>query len=54
MRPQLVRDLAAAGKEGSEEGIAGLLRGAEEAVIVWGERVGRGDAPWPDSADDSS
>ena len=34
--------LAAEVKGGSDTGIAGLLRGAEEAVIVWGERIGRG------------
>ncbi|MCO5315757.1 MAG: NADH-quinone oxidoreductase subunit NuoG [Solirubrobacterales bacterium] len=32
-------DLAAAVKAGSEEGIAGLLRGAEDVVILWGERI---------------
>lgn len=31
-------------KSGSEEGIAGMLRGAEDLVIVWGERILRGEA----------
>lgn len=29
-------------KSGSDEGIAGLLRGADDVVIVWGERILRG------------
>ncbi|MGK2956742.1 MAG: molybdopterin oxidoreductase family protein, partial [Solirubrobacterales bacterium] len=37
-----LRQLAADIQGGSEEGIAGLLRGADHAVIVWGERIGRG------------
>jgi NADH-quinone oxidoreductase subunit G len=37
-----LRQLAADLKAGSDEGVAGLLRGAEDAVIVWGERIGRG------------
>ncbi|MFA9400091.1 MAG: NADH-quinone oxidoreductase subunit NuoG, partial [Acidobacteriota bacterium] len=37
-----VAGLAAAVKSGSDLGIAGLLRGAGHAVIVWGERLGRG------------
>ena len=39
-----LRELAADVASGSETGIAGLLRGAEEAVIVWGERIGRGES----------
>jgi NADH-quinone oxidoreductase subunit G len=35
---QLAEDVSS----GADEGIAGLLRGAEDAVIVWGERIGRG------------
>ncbi len=38
-----LRGLAAEVESGSETGIAGLLRGAEEAVIIWGERIGRGE-----------
>ena len=38
-----VAGLAAAVKSGSDLGMAGLLRGAEHAVIVWGERLGRGE-----------
>jgi NADH-quinone oxidoreductase subunit G len=39
-----LRELAAGVASGSDTGIAGLLRGAEEAVIVWGERIGRGES----------
>ncbi len=39
-----LRGLAAEVESGSESGIAGLLSGAEEAVIVWGERIGRGES----------
>ena len=39
-----LRDLAAGVASGSDSGIAGLLLGAEEAVIVWGERIGRGES----------
>jgi NADH-quinone oxidoreductase subunit G len=39
-----LRELAAGVASGSDSGIAGLLRGAEEAVIVWGERIGRGES----------
>jgi NADH-quinone oxidoreductase subunit G len=35
-------ELAAAVRSGADTGVAGLLRGAEEAVVVWGERIGRG------------
>ncbi len=38
-----LRGLVAAVKDGADTGIAGLLRGAEDAVIVWGERIGRGE-----------
>ncbi len=38
-----LRRLAADIASGSDDGIAGLLRGAEEAVIIWGERIGRGE-----------
>jgi NADH-quinone oxidoreductase subunit G len=38
-----LRGLSAAVSDGSDEGIAGLLRDAGEVVIVWGERIGRGD-----------
>jgi NADH-quinone oxidoreductase subunit G len=34
--------LAADIKSGADTGIAGLLRGADHAVIIWGERIGRG------------
>ena len=39
-----LRGLAAEVKSGADTGVAGLLRGAEEAVIVWGERIGRGES----------
>ena len=39
-----LRGLAAAVRSGDDTGIAGLLRGAEEAVIVWGERIARGES----------
>jgi NADH-quinone oxidoreductase subunit G len=39
-----LRGLAAEVKAGADAGLAGLLRGAEEAVIVWGERIGRGES----------
>ena len=39
-----LRGLAAGIRSGSDTGIAGLLRGAEEAVVIWGERVGRGQS----------
>ena len=38
-----VSGLAAAVKSGSDLGIAGLLRRAEHVVVVWGERLGRGE-----------
>lgn len=36
-------DLADSLKSGAEDGVSGLLREAEEVVIVWGERIGRGE-----------
>jgi NADH-quinone oxidoreductase subunit G len=38
-----LRDLTATVSSGSDSGLAGLLLGAEEAVVVWGERIGRGE-----------
>ncbi len=41
-----LRDLVAAVKGGEDTGMAGLLKNADHAVIIWGERVGRGvDGP---------
>ncbi|MGA7397332.1 MAG: NADH-quinone oxidoreductase subunit NuoG [Solirubrobacterales bacterium] len=47
---EYVAGLAADVKSGSEEGIAGVLKGAADVVIVWGERLGRG-AAGPDAVE---
>jgi len=38
-----MKHLTAAVKSGADTGMAGVLKGAEDIVIVWGERLGRGE-----------
>ena len=38
-----MRHLVAAVKSGDDTGMAGVLKGAEDIVIIWGERLGRGE-----------
>jgi len=47
---EYMRHLTVSVKAGSDEGIAGILKGANDVVIVWGERLGRG-AEGPDAVE---